>query len=72
MGRANQKTVKLTKEQEKLRKMQDRLSQLTKQYRVHFGEDLKTKKKEEKLKVKEEKKKDNQEDIEEFADFVDE
>ena len=48
MGRANQRTVKLTKEQEKLKKMQDRLSELTKKYRVHFGEDLKVKKKEEK------------------------
>ena len=44
MARANQKTVKLTKEQEKLKKMQDRLSDLTKKYRVHFGEDLKVKK----------------------------
>lgn len=52
LGRANQKTVKLTKEQEKLRRMQEKLSELTKQYRVHFGEDLKVMKKgKEKVKI---------------------
>ena len=46
--------VKMSKEQQKLKKMEDRLSSLTSQYKNHFGDDLKVKKdgkKEKKVKI---------------------
>ena len=53
--------------------MQDRLSELTKQYRVHFGDDLKVKKEEkEKVKIQQKKQKDDIEEEDEFAQFQEE
>ena len=50
--------------------MQDRLSELTKKYRVHFGDDLKVKKEEkERVKIQQKKQKDEED---EFAQFQEE